>query len=409
MENMKHFKGFGSLCAHSAIREHDQHSHMEAIYPTSTYAYEDPEQLMRLFGGQESGYIYSRMGNPTFRYAADKIAAMEAFGLLDENSNPIKLHCMLFSSGMGAISALILSAVKPGEKIITQGNLYGGTDELLHKVLKPLNIDSYLVDLHDLNTVEDILQKDKNIKLLYLETPANPTLTCYDIEKLAKLAKQYRVHCAVDNTFATPYLQQPFNLGADFVVHSTTKYLNGHGNAIGGAVVVRDENYFKNHLFPVMKSVGINANPFDAWLLSTGLKTLELRMQRHCDNALAMANVFENHPAVKKVNYPGLKSHPDYKLCSKQMSRPGAMMSIDLKGGMESAKIFISSLRLATLAVSLGTVDTIVQHPASMSHAKMDKAQRESYNITDGLIRISIGIENIEDLKEDFTQALNKC
>ncbi len=405
----ENISGFGTKCVHAATNTDEHHIHMEAIYPTSTYAYDDASHLMQLFEGKEQGYIYSRWDNPTFHYAADKIAALEAFGLTDREDKPLRLHAMLFSSGMGAISTLLLSTLKHGDTIITQGNLYGGTDEFIHKILIPLNIKAHLVDLHDLNAVDSLLQKDKSIKLMYIETPANPTLACYDIDKLSFLAQQHGLHCAVDNTFATPYLQQPFNYAVDFVVHSTTKFLNGHGNAIGGALIARDKDFFNTRVHEVMKLVGSNANPFDAWLLNTGLKTLELRMQRHCDNAMQLAKFFEQHSAIKQVNYPGLPSHLDYEICKKQMRQAGAMMSIDLKGGLDAGKKFITSLNLATLAVSLGTVDTIVQHPASMSHVKMKKEQRVKYGITDGLIRISVGIENIEDLKSDFDQALIQC
>lgn len=401
-----HNQGFGTLCVHHAQEDFPQHSHMEPIYPTSTYSYSDAEYLMRMFEGKEKGHIYSRWSNPTFQYAAEKIAGLEAFQLTDKNGQPLKLHTMLFSSGMGAISALLLSVLKPGDKILTQGNLYGGTDEFIQKICKPLGIEAYLIDLHQLDQVETSLQRDRQIKLMYIETPANPTLSCYDIEKLSALAANYQVPTAVDNTFATPFLQQPFQYHVDFVIHSTTKYLNGHGNAIGGALVVKDESFFRGRLHEVMKLVGSNANPFDAWLLSNGLKTLELRMERHVSNALRLAEFFESHAKVSQVNYPGLASHPDYALCKKQMKKPGAMMSIELKGGLESGKKFISSLQLATLAVSLGTVDTIVQHPASMSHVKMHPEQRKQYGISDGLIRISVGIENIEDLLNDFDQAL---
>jgi methionine-gamma-lyase len=310
---------------------------------------------------------------------------------------------------MGAISTLLLSTLKPGDTIITQGNLYGGTDEFIQKVLIPLQIKAHLINLQDLDAVEVLLQEDKTIRLMYIETPANPTLACYDIDKLSLLAKKHDVLCAVDNTFATPYLQQPFKYAVDFVVHSTTKFLNGHGNAIGGAMIARNKNFFNTRVHEVMKLVGSNANPFDAWLLNNGLKTLEIRMQRHCDNAMQLANYFEQHPAIHRVNYPGLNTHNDFNICKKQMRHAGAMMSIELHGGLQAGKKFISALKLVTLAVSLGTVDTIVQHPASMSHNKMSKLQREQYGITDGLIRISVGIENFDDLMNDFEQALKKC
>jgi methionine-gamma-lyase len=399
---------FGTVCVHNKQQSSFGHSHMEAIFPTSTFSYDNPEQLMKLFQGTEPGYIYSRWDNPTFHYAADKISLLEAFELNNEHGNQLKLKTMLFSSGMGAISTLLMSCLKPGEKLITQGNLYGGTDEFIHKILKPLQIDCVMVDLNDTEKLSAILDTSTDIRMMYIETPANPTLSCYDLNTLAAIAKKYNLITAADNTFATPYLQQPFRYGVDYVVHSTTKFLNGHGNAIGGALVFHEDDDKQTRFHEVMKLLGNNANPFDSWLLSNGLKTLELRMQKHCENATQLAQFFSTHPAINKVNYPGLQSHPDHAICNKQMRHAGAMMSIELFGGLDASKEFIASLKLATLAVSLGTVDTIVQHPASMSHVKMSKAQREQYGILDGLIRISVGIEHIDDLIYDFSNALDK-
>ncbi|HZG00649.1 MAG TPA: PLP-dependent transferase, partial [Chitinophagales bacterium] len=246
----------------------------------------------------------------------------------------------------------------------------------------------------------------KSVKMIYIETPANPTIDCYDIEALCAVAKKRGIKSAVDNTFATPYLQQPFRWGADFIVHSSTKFLNGHGNAISGVLVAKDKEWMKTRLMDVMKLIGSNANPFNAWLLNNGIKTLELRMERHCDNAMALANFLSSHRAVSKTNYNGLQSHSGFKLTQKQMRRAGGMLSFELKQGLDGGKRFIKNLKLATLAVSLGTLDTIVQHPASMSHVKVDKQMREKHGITDGLIRVSVGIENVDDLLNDFDQAL---
>jgi len=397
---MKPDIGFGSACVKSAANPSAVPTHTEAIYPTSTFAYESPEELMEIFAGTRDGFIYSRWHNPTFEAAEQKLAALETHGLDAE------AQAMLFSSGMGAISALFLATLKPGDKVITQGNLYGGTNELLYKILTPLGIEPVIANLKEIELVDQLCAGIKSVKMIYIETPSNPTIDCYDIEGLCAVAKKHNIKSAVDNTFATPYLQQPFRWGADYIVHSTTKFLNGHGNAIGGALVARDKEWMNGRLHEVMKLIGSNANPFDAWLLSQGIKTLELRMERHCDNAMALANMLSNHQGVARVNYNGLQQHSGHAVTQKQMRRAGAMLSFETKNGLEGGKRFIKNLKLATLAVSLGTLDTIVQHPASMSHMKVDPQQRLKHGITDSLIRVSVGIETIDDLLNDFDQAL---
>jgi len=403
-------KGFGSACVHPQMNLHEPvNTHTEAIYPTTTYAYDDAKELMEIFEGKRKGYIYSRWHNPTVELAEKKIAALEAWNLTDENGSPLELTTKLFSSGMGAISALFLSCLKPGEKVLIQGTLYGGTNELLHDVLAPLNISPVLIELKNLDEAETALKNDKNIRMVYIETPANPTLDCYDIKSLCALAKKYNCVTAVDNTFATPYLQQPFSLGADFVLHSTTKFLNGHGTAIGGALVGRDKNFMQKKLQKVLKLIGASASPFDAWLLVQGMKTLELRMKRHSENAMKVAGFLSSHPKISRVNYCGLNSHPDYKLASAQMKNGfGGMMSFELKNGLQAGIDLMNNISFCTLAVSLGTADTIIQHPASMSHLPVPREERMKFGITDGLIRLSVGIENAEDIINDLSQALEK-
>lgn len=242
--------------------------------------------------------------------------------------------------------------------------------------------------------------------MLYLETPANPTIQCVDIEELTMLGKSNDLIVAVDNTFATPYLQQPFQYDVDFVFHSTTKFLNGHGTAISGVLIGKDIEHMNNHVTKVHRLLGGNSNPFDAYMLAQGLKTLEVRMQRHCHNAMEVAGFLEQHPAVSKVNYLGLASHPDYYTAAKQMRNSGAMLSFELKGGLEAGKRFIDKLQMCIRAVSLGTCDTLLCHPASMTHYGVPKEKREVYGITDGLIRMSVGIENVQDILMDLDQAL---
>lgn len=400
--------GFGSACVHGGHIPDPNYAHLTPIYASSTFVFDTAEQGMDRFSGREEGYIYSRWGNPGFTEAEQKIAALETFGLHDKDGKPLQAKAILHASGMAALSTLFLSCLWAGDKVLSHFSLYGGTDELFHKVLNGLGIQPLIVDMHDLREAEELLKNDPSIRMMYLETPANPTLACVDLEACISLAQRYGVVTAVDNTFATPYLQQPFRYGADFVFHSTTKFLNGHGTAVGGALVGRDTMLMKDKVAKTHRLLGGNSNPFDAYLLINGMKTLELRMERHCSNAMILAQFLEDHPAVARVNYLGLASHPDHAVAKKQMKHPGSMMSFELKGGIEAGKKFINSLQMCVRAVSLGTCDTLVSHPASMTHYGVAREEREKYGITDGLIRLSTGIENIDDLLNDIGQALDK-
>ncbi|QOR75182.1 MAG: aminotransferase class I/II-fold pyridoxal phosphate-dependent enzyme [Thermoflavifilum sp.] len=400
-------QGFGTHCVHAGHEPDPNFAHLTPIYASSTFVFDTAEQGMNRFSGKEKGYIYTRWGNPNFTEAEQKIAALETYQLHDGAGNALQAKAILHASGMAALTTLFLSELHAGDKIITHLSLYGGTDELLQKILPGLGVEAIIMDMHDLQQVEDILKTEKHIRMMYLETPANPTLRCVDLEACIKLAKQYQLTTAVDNTFATPYLQQPFRYGADYVFHSTTKFLNGHGTAVGGALVGRDVEKMQQHVTKIARLLGGNSNAFDAYLLTMGMKTLELRMQRHCDNAMRIATFLEQHPAVSRVNYPGLTSHPDYAIARKQMKHPGAILSFELKDGLPAGKKFIDRLQLCVRAVSLGTCDTLVCHPASMTHYGVPREQREKSGITDGLIRMSVGIENIEDLLADLQQALS--
>lgn len=393
--------GFSSLAIHAGHDQDPRYAHLTPIYASSTYVFDTAEQGMRRFSGDEEGYIYSRWGNPTMTEAEEKIAAMEAFGL------DFDVKGILHASGMAAISTLLLSTLKAGDKVLTHYSLYGGTQEILNRILPGTGVETIVADLRDLAIAEDWLKKDPAIRMVYLETPANPTIQCVDLAALAALAKTYGKISACDNTFATPYLQQPFRFGIDFVVHSTTKFLNGHGTIIGGILLGKDIEFMKTQATKVHRLLGGNSNAFDAFLLVNGMKTLELRMQRHCHNAQEVAGFLEQHPAVAKVNYNGLTSHPDHAVAMKQMRYPGAMMSIELKGGLKAGISMMNKLRLCTRTVSLGTCDTLLCHPASMTHAGVPREQREQYGITDGLIRMSIGMENIQDILNDLDQSLH--
>ena len=392
--------GFGSAAIHAGHEKDPRYAHQVPIYASSTYVFDTAEQGMRRFSGKEEGYIYARWGNPTVTEAEEKIAALEGFGL------DIPLRGLLHASGMSAITTLFLANLEKGDKVLTHYSLYGGTDELLQKILPALGIEAVIIDLRDTTQVEDVIKKDPSIKMMYLETPANPTMQCVDLRQLTGIARQNKILVACDNTFATPYLQQPFKYGVDFVVHSTTKFLNGHGTAIGGILLGKDLELMKNQITKVHRLLGGNSNPFDAFLLVQGIKTLEIRMERHCANAMDVAVYLEQHQAVAKVNYVGLSSHPDHAIASGQMKLGGGMLSFELKKGLQGGIDFMDKLKMCTRTVSLGTVDTLLSHPASMTHYSVPKEQREKYGISDGLIRMNVGIENIADIIADLNQAL---
>lgn len=399
--------GMSSLAIHGGHEPDARYAHQTPIYASSTYVYDSAEQGMRRFKGEEQGYIYSRWGNPTFTEAEQKIAALESFGITNADGSPLEVKGILHSSGMAAISTVLLATLKAGDKILSHYSLYGGTEEITQNILPGFGIERVIVDLRDLNIAEAAIKADPKIKLLYIETPANPTIQCVDIEELTRLAKQYNLLVACDNTFATPFLQQPFKYGVDFVMHSTTKFLNGHGTAIGGILLGRDLELMKTKVTKVHRLLGGNSNPFDAFLLIQGIKTLEVRMERHCHNAMEVANYLETHDAVAKVNYTGLASHPDHYTAMKQMRHPGAMLSFELKKGLQGGIDFMNKLKMCVRTVSLGTVDTLLSHPASMTHYGVGKAEREKYGITDGLIRMNVGIENLQDIINDLSQALD--
>lgn len=392
--------GFGSAAVHAGHVQDPNHAHLTPIYASSTYVFETAEQGMRRFSGEEEGFIYSRYGNPTIAEAERKIAALETFGL------NLEVKGILHASGMAAISTLLLSTLHAGDKILTHYSLYSGTENLMQDILPHFGIEAVTMDLRDADKVENVIQHDRHIKLMYLETPANPTIQIVDIEELTGIAKRYNLHVACDNTFATPYLQQPFKYGVDYVVHSTTKFLNGHSTAIGGILLGRDVERMKTSITQAHRVFGGNANPFDAFLLTQGMKTLELRMDRHCSNAAKVATYLANHPSIEKVNYDGLPSHPSYHIAKKQMRMSGGVLSFEVKGGFDAGVQCMNRLQFCTRTVSLGTVDTLLCHPASMTHFTVPKEQREQYEITDGLIRMNVGIENIEDILADLEQAI---
>ncbi len=407
MIDKNNLTGFDTVCLHGGHTTESHRAHLTPIYASSTYIYESAEQAAAIFRGEEPGYIYGRWGNPTIAEAEEKIALLEGYGLKDAQGGPLKLKAILHASGMAAISTALLGNLKAGHKIITHHSLYGGTHEIIERILPDFGIETIIVDFHDADKTADAIKADTTIRLMFIETPANPTLQCLDLQSLSALAKSLGLIVCVDNTFATPYLQQPFRWDVDYVVHSTTKFLNGHGTAIGGVLVGKDLQRMKTGITKTHRLLGGNSNAFDAFLLTNGLRTLSLRMDRHCSNAEKVAAYLNGHAAVAHVNYLGLTDHPDYATATKQMKHPGAMLSYELKGGFDAGVKFINSLKICTNAVSLGTCDTLVSHPASTTHMGVSREQRLKFGITDGLIRMSVGLENIEDLLNDLEQAMS--
>ncbi len=401
------YSGFSSIAIHGNFNKHPNSAHITPIYATSTFTFDTAEQGMERFSGEQEGYIYSRWGNPTFTDAENVIEALETFGIKDNDGTPLKVKALLHSSGQAAMATMFLSNLKPGDKILSHFSLYGGTHELMMKVLGESGIETIIADLRNEQILRDKIAGNPGIKLIHIETPANPTIQCVDIDMVSTIAKETGMIVTVDNTFATPYLQQPFKFAVDFVFHSTTKFLNGHGTAIGGVLLGRDIEFMKTKATKWHRLLGGNSNPFDAYLLIQGMKTLELRMEKHCDNAEKVAAFLEGHAAVEKVNFNGLSSHADHLVALKQMRRAGAMLSFELKEGLEAGKRFINNLNMCVRAVSLGTVDTLLSHPASMTHYGVPKEERQKYGISDGLIRMSVGIENIADILNDLDQSLD--
>lgn len=389
-----------TLCVKDAKDNRTTKPHQLPIYATSSFELESVEEGMSIFKDPMSGHLYGRFSNPTIDAVAAKIAQLEA-----HNTDVNDPWGVMTSSGMSAITTVILSELVAGDKILTQGNLYGGTTELIKNRLPLYGLGCVLTNLTDLNQVRETLQKDKAIRLLYFETPSNPGLDVIDIKEIAKVAQEYGVLTVVDNTFCTPVIQQPLGLGIDYVIHSSTKYLNGHGNSITGVVIGAGAKK-KKKVWSTMKAIGTNCNPFDAWLVNNGMKTLVLRMKQHSSNALALSKYLERHPKVASVNYIGLDSHRYHSLSQKQMSSFGGMMSFEVAGGLSAGVTFMNTLNIGSLAPTMGDVDTLIMHPASMSHLNVDPALRLANGISDSMIRVSVGIEDIEDLCEDFDRAL---
>lgn len=390
---------FNSFCVKESKDKVTTKPHVLPIYATSSFVFEDINQGIDIFTGKAEGHKYSRYGNPTIDAVAEKIAQLAVYG------SSISAFAHLTSSGMSAISVALTSFLKSGDAVLSQGNLYGGTTELLQKIVSKSNVETLFTDLRDLNQVEDLIKNNQHIKVCYFETPANPTMACVDIEAICAICQRHGIITIADNTFCTPYFQQPLLLGTDVVIHSTTKYMNGHGSGIAGVIIGKSEDH--NHaIWTTLKLTGGTCNAWDAWMVNQGLKTLSLRMDKHSSNSLAVAQYLSKHSRIQKVNHNGLESHPDYAIAKKQMSGYGGMMSFEIDGNVQDGIDFMNKLKFCTLAPTLGDVDTLVLHPASSSHLNVAKEIRERNGITDGMVRLSIGIEDAEDIIADLEQAL---
>ena len=388
--------GLGTTAIHAGTLKNLYGTLAMPIYQTSTFIFDSAEQGGRRFALEEAGYIYTRLGNPTTTVLEDKIAALE------EGEAAVAT-----SSGMGAISSTLWTVLKAGDHIVTDKTLYGCTFALMCHGLTRFGIDVTFVDTSNLDEVKNAMKE--NTRVVYLETPANPNLKIVDIEALAKLAHTNpNTLVIVDNTFATPYMQKPLTLGADVVVHSVTKYINGHGDVIAGLVITNKALADQIRFVGLKDMTGAVLGPQDAYYIIRGMKTFEIRMERHCKNARKVVEFLNNHPKIERVYYPGLETHPGYEIAKKQMKDFGAMISFELKGGFEAGKTLLNSLKLCSLAVSLGDTETLIQHPASMTHSPYTKEEREAAWITDGLVRVSVGLENVEDIIADLEQGLEK-
>jgi len=394
METKKY--GLGTTAIHAGTLKNLYGTLAMPIYQTSTFIFDSAEQGGRRFALEEAGYIYTRLGNPTTTVLENKIAALE------EGETAVAT-----SSGMGAISSTLWTVLKAGDHVVTDKTLYGCTFALMCHGLTRFGIEVTFVDTSNLDEVKNAMKE--NTRVVYLETPANPNLKIVDLEALSKLAHTNpNTLVIVDNTFATPYMQKPLKLGADIVVHSVTKYINGHGDVIAGLVITNKELADQIRFVGLKDMTGAVLGPQDAYYIIRGMKTFEIRMERHCKNAKKVVEFLNKHPKIERVYYPGLETHPGHEIAKKQMKDFGAMISFELKGGFEAGKTLLNNLKLCSLAVSLGDTETLIQHPASMTHSPYTKEEREAAGITDGLVRLSVGLENVEDIIADLEQGLEK-
>lgn len=380
-------------CVHAGTKEDINGSVITPIYQTSTFKFRNTQHGARLFKGEEEGYIYTRMRNPTVEAMEDAIAVLEG--------GAKALGC---GSGMAAVNTLLGALLQAGDHIVCSESVYGATQTLLTNIMPKFAINTSFVDTSNLDAIKSAIKSET--KMLYIETPANPTIVISDLEAIGKIAKENNLIYVVDNTFMSPVLQRPFDFGADYIIHSMTKYLNGHADVVAGVIVCKTLEQY-----PAMRKMlnhfGGTIDPFNSFLVHRGIKTLKLRVMQSQENAKKIADYLNNHPKIQWVMYPGLESHPQYNIAQKQQKGPGSMISFELKGGYEAGEKLMNNIELIQLAVSLGGVESLIQHPASMTHAGMTKEAREKAKITDGLVRLSVGIEDVDDLINALESAFN--
>jgi cystathionine beta-lyase/cystathionine gamma-synthase len=356
------------------------------IYQTATYVLEEV--------GKNKGFDYTRASNPTRAVLEENLASLEG-----------GKYGVSFASGLSAVDAVTRSMLSPGDHVVSSDDVYGGVSRMFNQIHKRFGLEFTYVDSSTTENVEKAIRPET--KMIWLETPTNPLLRVTDLEAVARIGREHGIPTAVDPTFATPALLRPLEYGIDIVVHSTTKYLSGHNQIIGGAVITNNEEYFLKFKF-FQKSIGAVSSPFDCWLTLLGVKTLPLRMEKHSANGMVVAKYLEKHPKVERVSYPGLPSHPRHDVAKRQMSAFSGMITFELVGGIESGRTLMNSVKLCSLAESLGAVETMITHPATMTHADVPKEEREARGLTDGLVRISVGIEDVEDIIADLDQALDQ-
>ena len=387
-------KGFNTKLIHAGSYEDVFGSAVTPIYQTSTFSFKNAQHGADCFAGKSDGYIYTRIGNPTINAFEKAMAELEnGFG------------GVATSSGMAAVSSVYMALLGAGKHIICSSSVYGPSRSVLERDFSRFGVEMTFIDTSDLSQIENAIQD--NTSVLYIETPANPTMVITDLEKASELAHKNGIVVVVDNTFSSPYLQNPLDLGCDVVLHSVTKFINGHADIVGGVIIAKEEEMYKK-IRGSMIYLGGNMDPHQAFLTHRGLKTLSIRIEKAQQSAMLVAEYLEKHPKVEWIKYPGLKSHPQHELAKKQMKGFSSIISFGLKGGLKAGTVLMDNVHLAILAVSLGGVESLIQHPASMTHASMSKEAREAADITDGLVRYSVGIENVEDIIEDLDQALAK-
>ena len=385
--------GFDTLAIRAGYKRTGEAEHNEAIFPTSSYVYESAAQAAARFSGDEPGNIYSRFTNPTVRTFEDRLAALEGAE-----------SCVATASGMSAIMSTCLGLLKTGDHIVSSRSIIGSTVVLFNNFMARFGVETTYVDLTDLSAWEAAIQK--NTRILFLETPSNPLVEVADLRKLADLAHQNGCLLVVDNCLCTPALQNPLEYGADIIIHSATKYIDGQGRGVGGAVLGSKE-LVGNEVYSVLRTTGPTMSPFNAWVFLKGLETLNLRMKAHCDNAMALAQWLEQHPAVGKVYYPGLSDHPGHELALQQQKAFGALLSFELKdNSRDKAWQVVDSTRLLSITANLGDVKSTITHPATTTHGRVPEEDRQKAGISDGLLRIAVGLESIDDIKNDLQRGL---